>query len=63
MNDNTEPPSAERWRALAVDSYAIAEGMTDPEARLMMRQIALSYDRLALHAEERIIADKSGGRH
>lgn len=53
MNDKTEPPAAQRWRRMAEDAHAIAEGMTDPESRLMMRQIALGYDRLALHAEQR----------
>lgn len=53
MNDNSEPPAAVRWRALANDSYAVAHGMTDPEARMVMHQIALGYDRLALHAEQR----------
>ena len=44
MNDDTEPPAAERWRALSEDAYAVAEGMTDQEAKRIMHQIAFCYD-------------------
>jgi hypothetical protein len=53
MYDNTGLPSAARWRALARDRHAIADEMTDAEAKHLMRQIARSYERLALHAAGR----------
>ena len=53
MIQNMEPPSAARWRALARDRHAIADEMTDAEAKHLMRQIAHSYERLALHVAER----------
>lgn len=53
MTDNTDAPVAERWRALAEDSHAIADTLTDPDAHNTMRQIAKGYERLALHAEQR----------
>jgi hypothetical protein len=58
MNQSIEPPTAARWRALAGDRHAIANEMTDAEAKHLMRQIAHSYERLALHAAERE-ADRS----
>ena len=53
MNDNTEPPAAERWQALAEDSYAVAETLTDTEAKATMRQIALGYEHMAVQAGKR----------
>jgi hypothetical protein len=53
MNENTKPPAAQRWRALAKDSYVVAEGMTDQEAKRTMRQIALGYEHMAVQAEAR----------
>ena len=53
MKDYTEPPAAERWRALAEDSYALAETLTDAEAKATMRQIALGYEHMAVQAEKR----------
>ena len=53
MNDNTKPPAAQRWRALAEDSYAVAEGMTDQEAKRTMRKIAQGYDHMAEQARKR----------
>ena len=53
MNDNIEPPAAERWRALAEDSYALAETLTDAEAKATMRQIALGYEHMAVQAGKR----------
>ena len=53
MNQSIEPPSAARWRALARDRHAIADETTDAEAKHLMRQIAHSYERLALHAAGR----------
>jgi hypothetical protein len=53
MQDNTEPPAAQRWRALAVDAYVVAEGMTDQDAKRTMRQIALGYEHMAVQAGKR----------
>lgn len=53
MNDNIEPPSAERWRSLAEDAQAVAEVMTEPEAKRIMRKIAEGYVHMALNAEAR----------
>jgi hypothetical protein len=53
MHDNTKPPAAQRWRTLAVDAYAVAEGMTDQAAKRTMRQIALGYEHMAVQAEAR----------
>ena len=53
MNDYTEPPAAQRWRALAEDSYTVAEEMTEPEAKRIMRKIAEGYEHMALNAEAR----------
>ena len=53
MSDNTQPPAAQRWRALAEDSYTLAETLTDAEAKATMRQIALGYEHMALNAERR----------
>jgi hypothetical protein len=50
---DTEPPAAQRWRALAVDAYVVAEGMTDQEAKRTMRQIALGYEHMAVQAGKR----------
>ena len=47
MND------AERWRTLAAEALAIAEMMTDPEARRVMLFIAEGYRLLAERAEAR----------
>lgn len=53
MKDSTEPPAAQRWRALAKDSYAVAEGTTDEETKLIMRKIGQGYEHMAAHAEAR----------
>jgi hypothetical protein len=42
---------ANRWRALAKEALEVADEMTDPEAEEQMWKIALSYERLARHAE------------
>ena len=44
---------AARWRGLAVESRAVAEELTDPQARLILLTIARSYERLAERAEAR----------
>ncbi len=53
MDDNAEPPAALRWRALAKDSYAVAETLTDADAKATMRQIALGYEHMAVQAGKR----------
>jgi hypothetical protein len=45
--------TAEHWWALAVHAFTVADGMTEPDARLNMLQIASGYDKLARHAELR----------
>jgi hypothetical protein len=42
---------AEHWLSRAEETRTIAEIMTDPEARLIMFDIAEGYDRLAERAE------------
>ena len=44
---------AERWRTLAAEALAVAETMTDPEARRVMLFIAEGYRLLAERAEAR----------
>ena len=44
---------AEHWWSRAEETRTIAEIMTDPEARLIMFDIAEGYDRLAERAVER----------
>jgi len=44
---------AEHWLSRAEETRTIAEIMTDPEARLIMFDIAEGYDRLAESAAER----------
>ena len=46
----------EHWRDRAEDARRMAEDMADPEAKRMMLGIASGYDRLAEHAEQRLIA-------
>ena len=54
MNDNTAPSNADHYRALADDAYAASERLSGDSQRIM-RQIAVSYHRLAAiaDAEER----------
>jgi hypothetical protein len=47
MNDNAAVTGADRYQALADDAYAASDRLTG-ESQLIMRQIALSYHRLAL---------------
>ena len=53
MNDNS-PNHADHYRALADDAYAASDRLTG-ESQVIMRQIAVSYHRLAAiaDAEER----------
>jgi hypothetical protein len=53
MNDNS-PNNADHYRALADDAYAASDGLAG-ESQVIMRQIAVSYHRLAAiaDAEER----------
>jgi hypothetical protein len=44
---------AERWRKLAAETVAVAEEMTDPDAKRVMLFIAEGYKRLAEQAEAR----------
>ena len=53
VSDDTRQTLAERYRLLSADAYTAADQIFDPEARLIMRQIALSYDRLAWLTEDR----------
>ena len=49
--DDDGKARAEHYRAKAAKVYAIANEMTDPEARRAMRQMALTYERLARGVE------------
>lgn len=53
MEDKTESPGAQRWWALAADSYAVAETLTDADAKATMRKIALGYEHMAVQAGKR----------
>lgn len=44
------------WRYRAEEARAMAESMTDPEAKQLMLNVAADYERLAKRAE-----DRSGG--
>jgi hypothetical protein len=44
---------AERWKELAAEALAVANDLSDPEARQIMLAIAGAYERLARRAEER----------
>jgi hypothetical protein len=44
---------AERWRTLAAEARAAADGMTDPESKRALLNIAEGYERLARRAEAR----------
>jgi hypothetical protein len=52
----------ERYQALAADAYAASDRLNDPGAQLLMRQIALGYDRLAWLARERTEVRSKGRR-
>ena len=43
--------TAERWRRRAEELRAVAEGMTDPQARGAVLRMANGYERLAEHCE------------
>jgi hypothetical protein len=47
-----ESDEAKHWRAIALEAFASANQMSDPESRMMMLCIAAGYDRLAEQAEE-----------
>jgi len=51
MSDLLENP--EHWLKRAEEARTIAEGLNDPEARLMMLGVARTYDILAVRAEQR----------
>jgi hypothetical protein len=46
------------WRHRAAEARAVAESLTDPEAKQMMLKVAPDYEQLAKRAEER----RSAGR-
>jgi hypothetical protein len=41
------------WRYQAEEARAMAEGLTNPEAKQLMLNVAADYERLAKRAEER----------
>ena len=43
------------WRERAEEARRIAEDMADPDAKRMMLIIAAGYDRLAQHADTRLL--------
>src|SRR5947208_1268110 len=49
----TNADVAERWRSLAGEARAAADGLTDPEAKRIMLNIADGYQLLARRAEAR----------
>jgi hypothetical protein len=46
------------WRDRAEEARRIAEDMADGDARRMMLDIAAGYERLAEHAEKRVLTGK-----
>ena len=52
MSSETSDHSA-GWSALAAEAREVADGMTDPEAKLVMLSIAQVYETLAKRARER----------
>jgi hypothetical protein len=46
----------DRWRQLAAEAVSVARGLTDPEARKAMLDIAGAYEFLAQRLEERTAA-------
>lgn len=51
MNDNCAPSNADHYHALADDAYAASERLSG-ESQRIMRQIAVSYYRLAAIADQ-----------
>jgi hypothetical protein len=45
------PTGAERWRTLAVETFAAAQAMADPESKQVLLLIAEAYERLAERAQ------------
>jgi hypothetical protein len=45
------------WRYRAEEARAMAESMTDPEAKRLMLNVAADYERLAKRAEDRAGGD------
>jgi len=50
----------DHWRFRAEEARTVADQMTHEEARMIMRRIAMDYDRLAKLAEEQL-ADQERG--
>jgi hypothetical protein len=46
--------NARRWRLMALEAFAIASYMNDPECRATMLRIAAGYDHLAEMAETEV---------
>ena len=49
--------TAMHWRKRAEEARAMADQMTDPQARAAMRTVAENYDRMAEHAAWREARD------
>jgi hypothetical protein len=49
----SDPDRVDRWRQLAAEALNAAGGLTDPEARKAMLEIADAYEFLAQRLEER----------
>ena len=47
------------WRERAEEARRVAEDMVDPDAKRMMLNIADGYDRLAHHADRRVLTGKT----
>ena len=47
------------WRERAEEARRIAEDMADQEAKRMMLSIAAGYDRLAQHADTRLLTGET----
>ena len=52
----------DHWRSRAEEARCIAEDMGDAEAKRMMLGIAAGYEKLARHAEGRLIAGNAAAR-
>jgi hypothetical protein len=50
-----EPRSAAQWRDGAQDALVRAETMRDPDARRMMRELAMHYENLAAMVEKAVL--------
>jgi hypothetical protein len=53
MAENDDIADPRRYWTLAAQAFATVQRLTDPDAQLLMRQLAWCYLRLARHAAER----------